>query len=143
MRKSLFLLLVAGAATPGCNQCAADNKANLSAKTITAAHVKKVPYCFFTTANSKGWSASAGKDGNVTVKGKAYLADSRYKAGLGTPEIEGTTASVQLKMPQNDTGFASADNWWDVTSTIPDSAKIDTVKVLCGAKTVATLAIKR
>lgn len=144
MRKSLFLLLAAGAATAGCSQSAdSGNKTNLSANTITAAKLKKVPYCFFTSANSKGWTASRSKDGNVTVKGKAYLADARYKAALGTAEIDGTTANAQLKMPQNDTGYASADGWWDVTSTIPNSASIDKVEVLCGAKTLASLEIKR
>jgi hypothetical protein len=46
-------------------------------------------------------------------------------------------------MPQNDTGYSKADGWWDVSSTIPQSAAVDTVKVLCGAKTIATLEVKR
>jgi hypothetical protein len=77
------------------------------------------------------------------VKGKGYVADGRYMAGLKPAEIDGSTASLQLAMPQNGTGYSKADGWWDISSTIPDSAGVDTVNVLCGAKTVATLEVKR
>jgi hypothetical protein len=137
-----MLLLIAGAAAmAGCSE-GGDNSANASATTnSTVAKPKKVPYCFFKSENSKGWAASRGKDGNIVVKGKGYLADARYKADLGTPEVDGATASVQLKMPQNDTGFARADGWWDISKTIPDSAAITKVDVLCGAKTLASLTV--
>jgi hypothetical protein len=138
-----MIAIVAGAAAlAGCGQAneAADASANVAK---AAAPAKKVPYCFFKDENSKGWAASAGKDGNVIVKGKGYVADGRYMAGLKPAEIEGSTASLQLAMPQNDTGYSKADGWWDISSTIPQSAAVDTVKVLCGAKTVATLEVKR
>ena len=122
----------------------ADDSAEASANVAkAAAPAKKVPYCFFKDENSKGWTASPGKDGNVIVKGKGYVADGRYMAGLKPAEIDGSTASLQLAMPQNDTGYSKADGWWDIGSTIPQSAAVDTVKVLCGAKTVATLEVKR
>lgn len=137
MRK--IIVLVAGAALlAGCSE-SGDNSANASTAKTPAAAPKKVPYCFFKSENSKGWTASRGKDGNIVIKGKGYLADGRYKADLGTPDIEGTTATLQLKMPPNDTGFATADGWWDISKTIPDSAAITEVDVLCGGKTLAEL----
>ena len=138
MRLSILFVVAAAVATAGCGE-SPDNSVNASAPKTAAP--KKVPYCFFKSENSKGWAASRGKDGNIVVKGKGYLADARYKADLGTPEIDGTTARLQLKMPPNDTGFASEDGWWDISKTIPDSAEINTIDVLCGAKTLATLSV--
>ncbi len=137
-----IMMLVAGAALLGGCSESGDNSANATAKRPAAAP-KKVPYCFFKSENSKGWAASRGKDGNIIVKGKGYLADGRYKADLGTPDIDGATASIQLKMPPNDTGFATADGWWDISKTIPDSAAITKVDVLCGAKTLAELNVRK
>ena len=142
MHRSMIAIAAGAAALAGCGQAneAADASANVAK---AAAPAKKVPYCFFKDENSKGWTASSGKDGNVIVKGKGYVADGRYMAGLKPAEIEGSTASLQLAMPQNDTGYSKADGWWDISSTIPQSAAVDTVKVLCGAKTIATLEVKR
>ena len=142
MHRSMIAIVAGAAALAGCGQAneAADASANVAK---AAAPAKKVPYCFFKDENSKGWAASAGKDGNVIVKGKGYVADGRYMAGLKPAEIDGSTASLQLAMPQNDTGYSKTDGWWDISSTIPQSAAVDTVKVLCGAKTVATLEVKR
>ena len=142
MHRSMIAIVAGAAALAGCGQAneAADASANVAK---AAAPAKKVPYCFFKDENSKGWAASSGKDGNVIVKGKGYVADGRYMAGLKPAEIEGSTASLQLAMPQNDTGYSKTDGWWDISSTIPQSAAVDTVKVLCGAKTVATLEVKR
>jgi hypothetical protein len=138
-----MIAIVAGAAAlAGCGQ--ANDSAEASANVAkAAAPAKKVPYCFFKDENSKGWTASSGEDGNVIVKGKGYVADGRYMAAVKPAEIEGSTASLQLAMPQNDTGYSKTDGWWDISSTIPQSATVDTVKVLCGAKTVATLEVKR
>lgn len=136
--RTIFLLVVGTAMLAGCSE-GGNNAANASAAKTPAAAPKKVPYCFFKSENSKGWAASRGKDGNIVVKGKGYLADGRYKADLGTADVEGTTASLQLKMPPNDTGFATSDGWWDISKTIPDSGAITRVDVLCGAKTLAEL----
>ena len=37
-------------------------------------------------------------------------------------------------MPVNDTGMGARDNIWDVSATIPDSAAVESVKVMCGKK---------
>lgn len=133
------LLIAAGATLlAGCGQTADKN-----AEANTAQQPKKkVGYCFFKDSETKGWAASRGKDGNIIVKGKAYRSDSRYQAVLGTPEVSGTTASISPSITQNATGFAAKDDWWDVSATIPNSAAIDTVTVICGAKTLATLTVK-
>ena len=133
------LLIAAGATLlAACGQTA-DKKAE--ANTVQQPK-KKVGYCFFKDKETKGWAASRGKDGNITLKGKAYRSDSRYQAVLGAPEISGTTASLSPTIIQNNTGYGAEDNWWDVSATIPNSAAIDTVTVTCGAKTIATLAVK-
>ena len=142
MHRYMIAIVAGAAALAGCGQ--ANDSAEASANVAkAAAPAKKVPYCFFKDENSKGWTASSGKDGNVIVKGKGYVADGRYMAAVKPAEIEGSTASLQLAMPQNDTGYSKTDGWWDISSTIPQSAAVDTVKVLCGAKTVATLEVKR
>jgi len=141
MNKSVIAIAAGAAALAACGQ--ANQAAEASANVASKVPAKKVPYCFFKDENSKGWAASAGKDGNVVVKGKGYVADGRYMAGLKPAEIDGSTASLQLAMPQNDTGHSKIDGWWDISSTIPDSGGVDTVNVLCGAKRVATLEVKR
>ena len=50
-------------------------------------------------------------------------------------------ASIAPTITVNNTGFGAADNWWDLSATIPGSAAVDTVKVTCGAKTVAELKV--
>jgi len=138
MRTPLVLLGVA-ALLGGCGK--SDDVANQAA--TNAAQPKKRPaYCFFKDSETKGWTASRGKDGNITVKGKAYRQDSRYQAVLGPPEVSGTTATIAPTITQNMTAYGAEDDWWDVTATIPNSSAVDTVNVTCGAKTLATLAVK-
>jgi len=138
MRTPLVLLGVA-ALLGGCGK--SDDVANQAA--TNAAQPKKRPaYCFFKDSETKGWAASRGKDGNITVKGKAYRQDSRYQAVLGPPEVSGTTATIAPTITQNMTAYGAEDDWWDVTATIPNSSAVDTVNVTCGAKTLATLAVK-
>src|SRR5689334_4429869 len=138
-------LLMAGAASllllVGCGPSKDDAAANQAA--ANAAQPKKRPaYCFFKDSETKGWAASRDKDGNIKVKGKAYRQDSRYQAVLGPPEISGTTATIAPTITQNMTGYGAENDWWDVTATIPNSAAVETVTVTCGAKTLATLAVK-
>lgn len=102
---------------------------------------KKVGYCFFKDPETKGWAASRGKDGNIVVKGKAYRSDSRYKAVLNPATVTGATAELTPTIVQNDTGYGAENDWWDVSATIPNSAAVDTVKVICGAKTFAELKV--
>jgi len=140
MRTPLVLLGAAGWLS-ACGQSSDDAAANQAAS--NAAQPKKRPaYCFFKDSETKGWAASRGKDGNITVKGKAYRQDSRYQAVLGPPEVSGTTATIAPTITQNMTAYGAEDDWWDVTATIPNSSAVDTVNVTCGDKTLATLAVK-
>jgi hypothetical protein len=135
MRK-LMLLLGAGALA-GCGG-ADDQSSNQVAKPAAR---KKPAYCFFKEPDTKGWAASRDKDGNITVKGKAYRQDSRYKAQLQPAKVTGTSAELSPTVVLNDTGFGAPDNWWDVTETIPNSAGVTSVTVSCGARTLAKLEV--
>jgi hypothetical protein len=135
MRQSI-ILLGAVLCLAGCDQAAEQPVDN------TAATEKPKPkYCFFKDSETKGWSASRGKDGNIVVKGKAYRSDPRYQAQLGQREVSGTIARIAPGIVQNATGFGAPENWWDVSATIPNSAAVETVKVECGAKTLAELKV--
>src|SRR4051812_4102552 len=134
--KTLFLL--SAAVLAGCGQ---SNDVVSKQATNTAQPKKKPAYCFFKDAETKAWTASRGKDGNIVVKGKAYRSDPRYQALLGPPVVIGTTAEISPTIQQNGTGFAALENWWDVTATIPNSAAVDTVTVSCGAKMLAELKV--
>lgn len=129
------LILGAAAMLGACGQAADDSATNQAKQ--EQPKKKKVAYCFFKDAEMKGWSAARGKDGNITVKGKAFRSDSRYQAVFKPAEITGTTAEVSPTIQNNATGYGAVDNWWDIKATIPDSAVIETVKVVCGAKTLA------
>jgi hypothetical protein len=135
-----FLIVSGAALLAGCGQ--SGNGAANQAAANSAQPKKKAGYCFFKDSETKGWTASRGKDGYIIVKGKAYRSDSRYRALLGPPEISGTTASISPTILQNGTGYGAEDNWWDVSATIPGSSALDTVTVICGAKTLATLAVR-
>jgi len=116
------------------------NKRLYAANEAAAANPKHAGYCFFKDADTKGWSAKRDASGNVKIKGKAHLDDSRYRGDLGPPEIAGTAATLSLTMGEN-RSYAAPDNWWDVTATIPNSAAITSVTVDCGAKTLADLKV--
>jgi len=138
VRKS-FLLLGAVAALAGCNS-SNDDAANQAVANAAAAAPKKPKpaYCFFKDSETKDWSAKRGKGGDITVKGKAYREDGRYKAILNPATITGTTADIAPTIVLNDTGFSAPENWWAVSATIPNSAAVTTVNVRCGSKTVKT-----
>jgi hypothetical protein len=136
MQKMLFLL-GAAAGLAGCGQ-STENAAAGNAAANTAAAEKPKPYCFFKDSETKGWAAKRGKDGNITVKGKAYRLDGRYKVVLNPATITGTTADIAPTVAINDTGYSAPENWWSVSATIPNSGTVTTVNVTCGAKTVAT-----
>ena len=134
MRRSMLLVGLA-AFLSACGQGEASKPA------APAKPRKKVGYCFFKDPETKGWTAKRGKDGNITVKGKAYRSDSRYRALLNPATITGTVAEITPTITVNDTGFGAEENWWDVSAIIPNSAGVDSVKVTCGAKTLADLTI--
>jgi hypothetical protein len=132
------ILMLGSIALAGCGQ----SSEQLAANQATAATPKKKPaHCFFKEADTKDWAASRDKDGNISVKGKAYRSDPRYKALLNPAAVTGATAEIAPTIAQNDTGYGAPDNWWDITATIPDSAAVDTVKVMCGARTIAELKV--
>jgi hypothetical protein len=139
MRKTWSLIVIA-AALAACGQAAETNTTNEAA--ANAAQPKKKPaHSFFKAAEMKGWSASRGKDGNITAKGKVYRSDSRYKVVFGEPVIDGTTAELSPTLQQNSAAYGAPEDWWDVSATIPNSAAIDTVRVTCGAETVADIKV--
>ena len=123
----------------GESTAATDNSANATA----AAKPKRAPYCFFKSDQTKDWKASVDKSGNVTVTARGMMPDPRYKAEIGQAEVEGTHALVRPIMAQNNTGYRSVDNWWDMRFTIPSSASVTSLTVKCGEKTLAELKVKR
>jgi hypothetical protein len=137
-------MLAAAAATvlAGCNQAGETNATATNGPMNSAPSAPKHPtYCFYTDADTKGWSAARGAGGNVTVKGKAHLEDTRYMAGLGQPEVSGASAKLWLTMDPNNNPYAAPGNWWDVTASIPASSGVDAVTVMCGTKIVAQLKV--
>ena len=140
MRRKLFLLCAAGALV-SCNE-SAENAATNATASASKAGEKRSAYCFFKDEETKDWKASLDKSGNVTVVGRAHVKDSRYKPELGQPQVSGTTAELRPTISVN-SGYASPDNWWDVSFTIPNSTAVATVAVRCGRKTMAQLSVKR
>jgi len=139
MKRSIIMLAAAAALT-GCNQGGESNSTNAAA--AKPAKPRHPTYCFFKDAETRSWSASAGRDGLVTVKGKGHVKDPRYRAQLGESEVAGTKATLWLTIGEN-RGYASPDNWWDVSLSVPGSASVTNVAVMCGKKTVAELKIRR
>jgi hypothetical protein len=137
MRKSLLVLGIAGVLAA----CGQSNDANPAANNAAAQPKKKPAYCFFKEGELKDWTAKRGKDGNVTLKGKAHVSDPRYKAVLGAPDVNGTSATIAPTIGQNDTGYGTPADTWDVSAAIPNSAAITTVAVTCGDRTVAQLQV--
>jgi len=138
MRK-FIILVAANSLLAACGQ-SADNSAGNRVAAKPAVANKKPGYCFFKEPDTKAWSASRGKDGNIVVKGKAYREDPRYMAVLGPATVTGTNAELSPTITTNTTGFAAQDNWWDVKATIPNSAAVTNVTVSCGPRTLATIA---
>ena len=142
MRKSI-ILFGAAIALAGCGRSSDNATANNGAANSAAAEAPRPAYCFFKDTETKAWKATVDKTGNVVVSGKAYREDARYKALLGPATVSGDTAAVSPTIGPNDTGFAAADDWWDITETIPNSTAVKTVTVKCGDETLATLAVPR
>ena len=138
------IVLAAAASLAGCGP-AADQAStrNAAANAAAAGAVKHPTYCFFKEGKTERWSSAVDRAGNVVVKGRAYRADSRYKAAFTDRERSGTAATLWLAVVQNDTGYAAPDDWWDVTETIPDSGGVERVTVKCGKTVLAELPVKR
>ena len=140
-----WILLAAGAAgVAGCSQ-GAENQANAAANAASnAAAAKTHPtYCFFADEATKGWTVSRDSKGDVMVKGQAHIEDRRYMAALSEQELSGNAASLWLTMSPNNTGMGAQGDWWDVSATIPGSAAVEAVTVMCGTKTIANLAVRK
>lgn len=138
MRKSLLLFGAVSILT-ACNS--GDNGAvNQPATKATAPEKPRPAYCFFKDSETKGWAAKRGTDGNILVSGKVYRDDSRYKAILNPATVSGTTAEIMPTIVPND-GYAAPENWWDLKATIPNSAAVMTVNVVCGAKSLASFTL--
>lgn len=137
-----IILFCAAASLGACGQ-SANEAANRGAANSAAAEAPKPAYCFFKDSETKDWKGKLDKSGNVVITGKAYREDPRYKAILSPATINGTTADIAPTVTVNDTGYASPDNWWPVTATIPNSQSVDTVDVTCGDKTLKTIALVR
>ena len=134
---------ISAALVAGCNQSGDTNAAgpaNASANSA-AAKPKHPSYCFFKDSDTKGWSAARDAQGNITVKGKAHIEDTRYTAQLAPPEVVGSSATLWLTMGPNPGPYGAVDNWWDVAATIPNGAGVDAVSIMCGTKTVAELKV--
>ena len=141
MKRVMCILIGSTALLAGCGQSTDNGSANEAAANSAQTARKKPAYCFFKPEEMKGLAASRGKDGNITVKGKAHVKDPRYKPVFGEP-VAGPAATVlSPTISQNDTGYATADNWWDLSTTLPNSASVTAVQVECGGKTVADLQV--
>ncbi|HEX8840391.1 MAG TPA: hypothetical protein VF750_07980 [Sphingomicrobium sp.] len=136
----MSILIGSTALLAGCGQ-SSDNGAANEAAANAAQPAKKPAYCFFKPEEMKGWAAARDKDGNITVKGKAHVKDPRYKPVFGEPVTGADGVTLSPTISQNDTGYATPDNWWDVTTTVPNSASVGRVQVTCGGKTVADLQV--
>jgi hypothetical protein len=141
MRKPI-ILLCAAASLGACSQ-SANETANQGAANSAAAEAPKPAYCFFKDSETKDWKGKLDKSGNVVVSGKAYREDPRYKAILSPATVNGTTADIAPTIGVNDTGYASPENWWAVTATIPNSKSVETLNVKCGDKTLKTIKLVR
>jgi hypothetical protein len=142
MRKSM-ILLGAAASLAGCARSAGNAVENNAPANTAAAETPKPSYCFFKDSETKGWKAELDKSGNVVVSGKAYRADSRYKAVLAPASVIGSGATVSPSVTVNDTGYGAPGDWWDVSVTIPNSQAVTSVHVTCGSKTIAELPVPR
>ena len=138
MKSCVWVLIGSAMALAACDKSADDGASN-QAVANSAQPAKKPAYCFFKDEEMKAWTASRGKDGNIVLKGKAHVKDPRYKAVFGEPIVEASIATLSPSISQNDTGYATADNWWDLSTTLPNSAAVTEVKIQCGGKTAADL----
>jgi hypothetical protein len=142
MRKSMILLGVS-ASLAACGRSTDKAATDNAPANAATAQTSKPAYCFFKDSETKDWKADLDKSGNVVVSGKAYRADSRYKAVLAPAIVSGSSAEISPTVTANDTGYGAAGDWWDVSATIPNSQAITSVHVTCGSKTIAELPVPR
>lgn len=136
MKRALCMLVGISSTLASCGnsgESSADQKAVAPAKPTKAR-----AFCFFKDPEMKAWAATRDPEGNIVLSGKAHVKDSRYEAVMGPPEISGTTVNIAPTLNQN-MGYEAPDDWWDLKTTIPGTAKVLKVTINCGARTVAAL----
>ena len=134
----IVVFLGAAMLAAGCsNQAAESDAANAAA----AKPKEKPPHCFFKDSETKDWAVKVAGD-KAVVTGRGFRSDPRYKVVLLEPKITGRIAEIRPSISNNDTGFATEDNWWDLKASIP-AAAIETVEVRCGDKLVASLPLAK
>ena len=138
MKRALFGAILSSVLLAACGQSdgGANNQAAAAPPVLTAFKAEGMPK----PEEMKAWTAKRGKNGDITVKGKAHVKDPRYQAILRPAVISGTSAEISPTIQQN-AGYAAPGDWWDVSISIPGSAAVTDVKVTCGANTVADLTV--
>lgn len=140
MKRRLCIVIGSSMILAGCGPSTGGNGTN-EASANAAKPEKKPSYCFFKDDELKGWKISRDRHGDITVEGQAHVKDPRYKASFGTIEAGPKKAILVPTIAQNDTGYATPDNWWHLGATVPDSASLNEASVECGDKVVADLQV--
>lgn len=138
MKHALFILTGLTALSAGCGN---SGEGSASQKEVAAVKPKKQPaFCFFKDSEMKDWAAKRDAQGNIVLSGKAHVKDSRYKAVMGPPQASGGNVEIAPTLTLN-TGYEAPDDWWDLSATIPNSAKVTKIAISCGAKNAAALEV--
>jgi hypothetical protein len=134
MFKSTTMLCAATSlAIAGCNGRGLDSTTNNAEENAAAGPQGLL--CAFDRSDTKDWSGKANADQSVSVTGKVHVSNSKYRAALFNPQVQGSVARVYLTQAENHTGQSPADGWWDVPYTIADNGSIQTVEVWCDMDT--------
>jgi len=141
MRKTVLIAGALAAAVAGCGQKAEQAATLNAAQNQSSAEARHPTFCFFKDEETKGWAAKRAANGEITVTGKAHVKDSRYQASLGSPEVDGASAKLWLSINPNSSAYGATNDWWDVTATLPGSAAVTDVSVMCGPKVLAKLSV--
>jgi hypothetical protein len=130
-----FILVTASLILAGCTQNPTEQ--GPAENQPAAAEPEKVPHCFFKDSETKDWALKTQGD-QAVVTGRVYRSDSRYKAMLLEPVIDGPVAVLRPSIVINDSAYGAKDDWWDVEASVP-AAGLQKVEVRCGKKVVASL----
>lgn len=136
--KHLVILAALAASISGCSPSEEDQAANQAAAQPAP---KKPPHCFFKDNETKDWAVRVEGD-QAVVTGRAYRSDARYKAVLLEPKVSGGVAVVRPSITNNDTGFASEGNWWDLKANIPAKG-LNAIEIRCGKALVESLPLAK
>lgn len=140
MRRTLCILIGGSVILAGCGRSANGNSTNEASANV-AQPEKKHSYCFFKDDELRGWKVSRDPHGDISVEGEAHVKDPRYKASFGTVEVGPKKVILVPTIAQNDTGYATPDDWWHLGAVVPNSASVNEASVECGDKVVADLEV--